>query len=563
MGREDDRKSHRRDGSSRSSKHRDKDSSSSRHHHHDHRNNKKEESVDDRSKSKSNGENKILTKEEEKLYAKARAYVEREEDHRRRSENRRGTDRGQGEDASDVRSIGSRDGRGRRDHDRHRSSSSKKHRQEKERKRRDSRDGSVSDASRDGKHHGKIEDESRRRHDGKHHRKDSRRDKDDHRHRSRESKSDRKKERKRSRSKDRQSDERDHHKKKKKSKHSHQDGEKREKKKHNDSKTDESFRSKASPIEPSKLVPLGEIITDAPSKSLDPETNYFSHNSHLRLYLYRKYGIYFEDLTSSESRDAFAEFTDNYNAGGKLEKVYYDPKGVLPQEALDQCHRTKHQWKFRTNRVEEQSLEMVRAGVKKQTEYDAGNDGRGPAISNKGASAPSTKTVSVAPRNPNEQYGANDGRRKALEERENRRLSDEKHRERYKLAKEEGKPDSGFERQMEKRQQRSEAIHGSAKDRESEAWGGAELDDDAIYGSGGVDGHGRGRRGGAEVSFNEAVSKQRQYREKKEAEKAARTSELMKKEEEKQKKMFEMLGITAGQKITIAPRNDPGGGGAR
>ena len=37
---------------------------------------------------------------------------------------------------------------------------------------------------------------------------------------------------------------------------------------------------------------------------------------------------------------------------------------------LDQCLRTKHKWRFQINRLEEQSLEMVRLGVKKQTEYN-------------------------------------------------------------------------------------------------------------------------------------------------------------------------------------------------
>lgn len=56
----------------------------------------------------------------------------------------------------------------------------------------------------------------------------------------------------------------------------------------------------------------------------------------------------------------------------------------------------------------------------------------------------------------------------------------------------------------------------------------------------------------------EAVANERQLRERKE-DKAARTSELLAKEAEKQKKMLEMLGLTGvklGQKITIAPRND-------
>jgi hypothetical protein len=49
-------------------------------------------------------------------------------------------------------------------------------------------------------------------------------------------------------------------------------------------------------------------------------------------------------------------------------------------------------------------------------------------------------------------------------------------------------------------------------------------------------------------------------RERREADKEARTSELPTKEAEKQKRMLEMLGLSGvklGEKITIAPRNDP------
>ena len=72
-------------------------------------------------------------------------------------------------------------------------------------------------------------------------------------------------------------------------------------------------------------------------------------------------------------------------------------------------------------------------------------------------------------------------------------------------------------------------------------------------------GRGRGRSRGGEISYEEAVANERLRRERKEADKAARTSELLAKEAEKQKKMLEMLGLTGvkpGQKITIAPRND-------
>ena len=102
--------------------------------------------------------------------------------------------------------------------------------------------------------------------------------------------------------------EKEHKHTKKRSKHSHRDRDdkdKKHKKKHTESgkssskksKHTSSFKNKATKVDNSKLVSLGDITNDFPPK-LDAETGYFSHNSHLRLYLYRKYGIYFEDLTS-------------------------------------------------------------------------------------------------------------------------------------------------------------------------------------------------------------------------------------------------------------------------
>ena len=348
---------------------------------------------------------------------------------------------------------------------------------------------------------------------------------------------------------------RDRSRQKKKSKHRHRDEEKqRHKKKSGSNKTQESFKDKSSRVDPSKLVSLGNTIHEPPVDQLDPEDNYFSHNSHLRLYLYRKFGIYFEDLTSSESHDAFKEFANAFNSG-KLEMAYYNSGGLLPQEALDQCQRTKHRWKFRTNKLEEQSLEFVRAGVKKQTEYN--NEGR---TSNRAIPPGKDVCVKVPPRKDNNTDGS---RRKTPAEMAAQRQSDKQHRDRIKLANEEmygaGKAEAGWERKREMRREKSEKLHGAAKDRESEAWGGAELDDDAIYGTGdgGVMG-GRGGRGKG-ASYEEALAKERIFRERKQAEKAARASELLKKEEEKQKKMFEMLGLSgmkAGQKIKIAPRDD-------
>ena len=86
--------------------------------------------------------------------------------------------------------------------------------------------------------------------------------------------------------------------------------------------TEGSSRDKASPIDATELVSMGGVIHDAPLELLDAETNYFLHNSHLRLFLYRKYEIHFEDLSSTESHAAFDKFAKSYNAGD-LERDYY------------------------------------------------------------------------------------------------------------------------------------------------------------------------------------------------------------------------------------------------
>lgn len=327
--------------------------------------------------------------------------------------------------------------------------------------------------------------------------------------------------------------------------------EKQSHKKHG-SKSAGSFRDKASPIAPSKLVSLGEAIGEPPAEKLDAD-DYFSHNVHLRIYLYRTFAIYFEELTSSESHDAFtSEFVKAYNTG-HLEKAYYDPSGLFPQAALDQCSRTKHQWNFRTNTVEKQSLSIVRAGVKKQTEYnEKGGTAHTPATQS--LSYPITR-AKIGPQ-PSHVPPTKTPQQIALQ-----RQADKQHRERINLANEEmygvGKADPGRDRQREKRREQSEKLHGAAQDRESAAWGGAELDDAAIYGTG----SGAGRKGGrGEPSYEQAVAKRSQYRARKDAEKAARTAELLQKEEEKQANMLAMLGLSglkaAGQKIKILPRND-------
>ena len=382
-------------------------------------------------------------------------------------------------------------------------------------------------------------DDSRDRKSHKHSRKDSRKEKKRDRDPSedddaRRSKRDRKDDRHKRKSSKRHRDEDDRDKKKKRQKSN-------------------SFRDKAPRKVASNLVSLGDVSGVPPTKLLNPEDDYFAFNSHLRLYLYQRHGIYFEDLTSDESHEAFREFVRSYN-DGKLEKAYYDKS--LPDEALDQCKRTQHKWTFRTNKTEERNLDIVRAGVKKQTDYD-GNEvemararmmqSSGPAFGIKRAPAPARGPVMPGP----EERGRPSPGDVAARRHADRQLRDRVRVGNAEIHGEERAAAGTFERKLQNRREESSRIHGAARDREDQAYGGVELDDNALYGSGG----GRG-----DVSYDAALARERQHRERREARKAERTDELLRKEEARQKAMFDMLGLTGvrpGEKIKIAPRNDP------
>lgn len=134
---------------------------------------------------------------------------------------------------------------------------------------------------------------------------------------------------------------------------------------------DSQTHRKHSHAEKKKLWPLGKISNTKVSETqqLDADRDYFTYHNHLRLFLYRNRGTYFEDLSSSEARNAFEEFCQDYN-DGKLEMAYYDSENGLPVEALDECKRTRHIWTFRTSETEKKTLVAVKDGVRKQTEYD-------------------------------------------------------------------------------------------------------------------------------------------------------------------------------------------------
>ena len=134
-----------------------------------------------------------------------------------------------------------------------------------------------------------------------------------------------------------------------------------------------SHRSSHSHQDKASLYPLGPISHKKVSEDqqIDADRDYFAFHNHLRVYLYRnKKGAYFEDLSSSEARAVFAEFCHEYN-NGRLEMAFYDSKHGLPNEALDECKRTKHAWNFHTSELEKKTLDVVKDGVRKQTEYNS------------------------------------------------------------------------------------------------------------------------------------------------------------------------------------------------
>ncbi len=196
---------------------------------------------------------------------------------------------------------------------------------------------------------------------------------DHHKHRKKKHRSDQrrrhsKRDRERSRSKYHSDDESEQrHRSKRKKKKDRKD-------QHNDKlETKRSQRSTHSlkKEDDKNLYPLGTISNLIPEEKLNVDKNYFSHHSHFRFFLFRMKGcIHFEDLSSDEARAQFQKFSEEYNKG-KLPTIFYEDN--IPLEAMEQCRRTQHTWAFQMKRTEEQTLKIVKAGVQKQTEYDAKN----------------------------------------------------------------------------------------------------------------------------------------------------------------------------------------------
>jgi hypothetical protein len=153
-------------------------------------------------------------------------------------------------------------------------------------------------------------------------------------------------------------DELDRHSKRKKHRHDHEE----QTRSRNDTTHD---RSKLF-VDNSKLFSLGEVLNRPPNILLDPENDYFSQNQRFRLYLYRECGLTFDELSSNDARTIFQKFVQRYNSG-ELETGYYS--SVLPIEAIEECPSTRHHWSLKISNDDEQQLNRLHQGVRKQTEY--------------------------------------------------------------------------------------------------------------------------------------------------------------------------------------------------
>jgi len=157
----------------------------------------------------------------------------------------------------------------------------------------------------------------------------------------------------------------------KKEKHEHKS--KKHKKRNSERhETKSSSSNRKGSEETNKITSLIGPITKKPPEKKISSDDYFTYHNHLRLFLYHNEGVYFEDLSSTETHTAFKTFCDKYNSG-ELEQVYYNKSLTLPEEVMEACKRTKHKWNFNTNTTEQRSLDLIKSGVKKQTEYQQYN----------------------------------------------------------------------------------------------------------------------------------------------------------------------------------------------
>lgn len=316
---------------------------------------------------------------------------------------------------------------------------------------------------------------------------------------------------------------------------------KKEKKDKKDKKKDVKDAKDAKRPDKSKMHPLGAPLGRKPDKSIDPVQDYYSYHEHFWVYLYREEGTAFNDMTSEESKEAFERFAKQYNSGD-LELEYYGDK--LPPAVIEQSKTTKHSWSFNnvlTDR-EKKGLQTVQLGIRQQTEYSKkeGEEPQappiGPAICKPTASATNVEAPAFS--------------RKTPEEIQEDRRSNKRLRNHVRNVEEElqGGPKDFRERQLDKRRQQGDRIHGASRAREDP---GMELSDSALYGS--------SSGGGSGDRMESALAREKARKARRADARDNRIQELQAKEEGRQQNMLEVLGLKnlkPGQKITIAPRRD-------
>ncbi|CAJ1951374.1 unnamed protein product [Cylindrotheca closterium] len=290
----------------------------------------------------------------------------------------------------------------------------------------------------------------------------------------------------------------------------------------------------------SKMQSLGPALGRKPDKLIDPVEDYYSYHEHFWVYLYREEGVAFNDMTSEESKEAFERFAKEYNSGN-LELEYYGDR--LPTEVIEATKTTKHSWSFSNvlSDREKKGLQTVQQGIRQQTEYNSkGPEPKAPpggAAMCKPTAAPKPTTTVEPPTFS----------RKTPEEIQEERSANKRLRNHVRTVEEElqGGPKDFRERQLEKKRQQGDRIHGASRARED---AGIELSDSALYG--GDDNANR---------FEGALAREKARKAKRADDRANRIQELQAKEQERQENMLEMLGLKnlkPGQKITIAPRKD-------
>jgi hypothetical protein len=332
----------------------------------------------------------------------------------------------------------------------------------------------------------------------------------------------------------------DDHKRERKhrSKDKKRDNEKRRHREKKEKKDKKQKRHKGEPPDKSRLYPMGQVLGRKPDTSIDPVDDYFTFHEHFWVYLYREEGVAFNDMTAEEARKSFELFAKEYNAGN-LEAEYYTAK--MPAPVLEESKTTKHSWSFNNNMTdnERKGLQTLQEGIWKQTEY---NSKEGPPQNLFGQTATGDfKGAASAPSD------APNFAKKTPEERLDDRRANKRLRGHVRNVQEElhGGPKDFRERQLEKKRQHADRIHGAARGKND---AGIEMSDTALYG------------GDANNNqYQASLARERARKAKRTDARATRIQELQEKDKGRQEKMVQMLGLKnlePGQKFTIAPRKD-------